>query len=87
MSRIFTVSFPFRGDEYTALVNLSHREYNLSCEVRYLNKEAEVLIPEKKITFSLAGGIESPHKLQGLVAEELVQQTSMAIYDHLRQHD
>ena len=87
MSRMFTVSFPFRGEEYTALVSLSNREYNLSCEVRYLNKEAEALIPEKKIMFSLVGGIESPQKLRDQLAEELVQCTTMAISEHLRQTD
>ena len=87
MSRLFTVSFPFKGQEYTALVSLSQREYDLSCSVRYLNKEAETLIPEKKIMFSLAGGMESPKRLQDKLAEELVQQTSMAISEHLQQTD
>ena len=87
MSRLFTVSFPFRGHEYTALVSLSQREYDLSCMVRYLNKEAEALIPDKKIMFSLAGGMETPQRLDGALAEELVQQTSLAIYDHLRDND
>lgn len=87
MSRLFTISFPFKGHEYKALVSLQLRQYNLSCMVRYLNKEAEAILPEGKVVFSLEGGIETPRNSTSELTEELVTRTSIAISDHLLHYD
>ena len=87
MSRLFTISFPFKGQEYTALVSLQQRQYNLSWLVRYLNKEAEAILPEGKVVFSLEGGIETPKNITNDLTEELVAETSIAISQHLLHHD
>ena len=85
MGRLFTVNFKFKEEPVTALVNLVSAGYDISVNVRYLNKEVAALMPGGKVEFSLAEGIKSgrPH---GRLGEELVYQTSEAISDYLQRH-
>jgi hypothetical protein len=87
MGRVFTVSFRFREQPCTALVCLKNADdYNPAFKVSYLSKEVEAVLPERKIVFSLANGIESPEKINNRLTEELVEKTSEAISRYLREH-
>jgi hypothetical protein len=74
MGRVFTVSFRFMEHPCTAF------------NVHYLTKEVETIIPERKIVFTLANGIECPENLHDKLAEELVEHTSEAISHYLEIH-
>jgi hypothetical protein len=87
MSRLFTVNFRFREGSYTALVSLQRQGYDLSFLIRYLNKEVDSILPERKVIFSLANGIESPKALPHKLAEDFVVQTSQAISTYLDHHN
>jgi hypothetical protein len=87
MGRVFTVSFRFREQPCTALVHLRNADnYNPAFNVHYLSKEVEVVLPERKIVFSLANGIEEPRKINDRLTEELVEKTSEAITHYLEEH-
>jgi hypothetical protein len=87
MGRVFTVSFRFREQPCTALVSLRNADkYNPAFNVHYLSKEIENVLPERKIVFSLANGIEEPREIQGRLTEELVERTSEAITHYLEEH-
>ena len=84
MSRLFTVSFRFREHPCTALVSLRNEDgINPAFSVQYLDKEVETILPERKIVFSLANGIESPETIKDKLAVELVEKTSQAISQYL----
>jgi hypothetical protein len=85
MGRLFTINFRFKEEPVSALVNLNTSDYNLSVNVRYLNKEVAALLPNGKVEFSLAHGIRN-NQLPGRLAEELVLQTSEVISDYLQKH-
>ena len=71
----------------TALVSLRNEEtYNPAFSVQYLDKEVAEILPERKIIFSLANGIESPENIKDKLAEELVEKTSEAISHYLDVH-
>ena len=87
MGRVFTVSFRFREQPCTALVSLRNsQDYNPAFDVHYLSKEVESVLPERKIVFSLANGIESPQKINDRLTEELIEKTSEAITHYLEEH-
>ena len=87
MGRVFTVSFKFMEQPYTALVSLNDKDgYNPAFSVHYLDKEVETILPERKLVFSLANGIENPEKLVNKLAEDLVEKTSEAITHYLEAH-
>jgi hypothetical protein len=86
MSRLFTVNFRFKEAQYTALVSLQDKGYDLSFVIRYLNTEVDAILPERKAVFSLNNGIESPKNLSHKLAEEFVVHTSHAITHYLDHH-
>jgi hypothetical protein len=87
MGRVFTVSFRFMEHPCTALVSMRNEEgLNPAFNVHYLTKEVETIIPERKIVFTLANGIECPENLHDKLAEELVEHTSEAISHYLEIH-
>jgi hypothetical protein len=85
MGRVFTINFRFREEPVTALVNLNTVGYDISVNVRYLNKQIASLVPGGKVEFSLAEGLKNKD-LDGRLAEELVYQTSEIISDYLEKH-
>jgi len=87
MGRVFTVSFRFMEHPCTALVSFRNQDgYNPAFSVHYLDKELETILPERKVTFSLANGIEDPKTIDSELAEELVEKTSEAISHYLQIH-
>lgn len=86
MGRLFTVNFRFKEQPITALVNLRQQGYDLSCMVRYLDKEIATIVPEGKVIFSLANGVEKPETFSGRLGEELLHQTTEAISTYLEKH-
>lgn len=87
MGRVFTVSFTFREQPCTALVSLKNKDsYNPAFSVHFLSKEVENILPERKIVFSLATGVETPEAIHDRLAEELVEKTSEAITQYLDIH-
>ena len=87
MGRVFTVSFRFMEQPCTALVSFHNQDgYNPAFCVHYLDKEVEAILPERKVTFSLANGIENPEAVVSKLAEELVEKTSEAISHYLEVH-
>jgi hypothetical protein len=85
MGRLFTVNFRFKEQPVTALVNLRHQGYDLSCMVRYLDKDIATLVPEGQLVFSLANGMEGP-PAAGKLGEELLFRTTEAISNYLGKH-
>ena len=87
MGRVFTVSFRFLEQPCTALVSFRNQDgYNPAFSVHYLNKEVETILPDRKVIFSLANGIENPKTIDSKLAEELVEKTSEAISHYLEVH-
>jgi len=87
MGRVFTVSFKFMEQPCTALVSLNDSEgYNPAFNVHYLSKEVGLILPERKLVFSLVNGIENPETIHDRLAEELVEKTSEAISQYLDVH-
>ena len=87
MGRVFTISFQFREQPCTALVSLKNKDdYNLSFVVHFLNKEVENVLPERRLVFSLASGMENPEILNDRRAEDLVLKTTEAISHYLLTH-
>ena len=85
MGRVFTVNFNFLEQPCTALVSFRNQEgYNPAFSVHYLNKELEMVLPERKLTFSLANGIEHPETIDSKLAEDLVEKISEAISNYLQ---
>ena len=82
MSRVFTVTFPYKEKGCTALVSLKEEGYDLSFMVRYFDKELNALLPGGKLVFSLSEGI----KTAAGIPEDLVCCTSEAIAGYLRVH-
>ena len=87
MGRVFTVSFRFMEQPCKALVRFRNQDgLNPAFSVHYLSKEVENILPERKVTFSLANGIENPERIDSELAEELVEKTSEAISHYLEVH-
>jgi hypothetical protein len=85
MGRLFTVNFRFKEEPVTALVNLAEKGYDLSVNVRYLDKEVASLVPDGRLAFSLAEGIINGSQV-GKLGQELVLKTSEAISNYLEKH-
>jgi hypothetical protein len=86
MSRVFTINFRFKEQLVSALVNLRDKDYNLSFQVRYLDKEVAELVPGGRIEFSLSGFSGKGEIKSGRLGEELLFSTSEAITNYLQSH-
>jgi hypothetical protein len=85
MARLFTISIPFNNHEYPALVTLKSQGHDISCLVRYIDKQLRDILPGGVLIFSLAEGLKQPLDLSDRRAEELVYSTTEAITHYL--HD
>ena len=85
MARVFTVQFPFKGQNQSALVSFKAQAYDMSFLVRYLNEDINEIIPGARILVSLSEGVKSHKQLTNL-AEDLVHHTVEAISEHLYLH-
>lgn len=87
MARLFTVSIPYKNHEYPALVTLRTHGADISCLVRYVDKQLCDILPGGVLIFSLAEGLKQPLDLSTKQAEELVYNTTEAIALYLHQKD
>lgn len=85
MSRVFTIHFPFKGKNYTALVSFKSQSYDPTYLVKYLDEEVEMLIPGNKLQVSRLGGIDHPEHLNE-IAKDLVCKTTEAVDGYLSTH-
>jgi hypothetical protein len=85
MSRVFTVSFPFKGKNYTALVSFRCCATENSYLVKYLDEDVDPLIPGNRLVVSKSGDIEYPSPLDR-VSKDLVSKTTQAIKGYLDLH-
>jgi hypothetical protein len=87
MARLFTITIPFHNQDCPALVTLRSSGPDISCQVRYIDKRINNLLPGGVLIFSLSEGLKQPHELKDQQAEELVHCTTEAIAQYLHQHD
>jgi hypothetical protein len=84
MARLFSIDFEFKGKKYLALVSMRQQGTDLSCLVRYVNKELHHLLPGDCLMFNLQEGLKQPCHLPSELAQSLVRSTVNAISDHLQ---
>jgi hypothetical protein len=87
MARLFTISIPYKNHEYPALVTLRNQGPDISCLVRYADKQLCDILPGGVLIFSLAEGLKQPLNLSDQQAEELVNCTTEAIAHYLQGQD
>jgi hypothetical protein len=87
MARLFTISIPFNNHEYPALVTLKSQGNDISCLVRYVDKQLRDILPDGVLIFSLAEGIKQPLHFSDKQVEELVFSTTEAITHYLHQQE
>lgn len=83
MSQPFTVRFSFHEQPVTALVHFDPQGIDLTCRIRYINRELAALIPGQQLTVSLATGLADEGLLHNREAAELLTCTTEAIAAHL----
>lgn len=83
MARLFTISIPFKNHVYPALVTLRNQGPDISCLVRYTDKQISDILPGGVLVFSLAEGLKEPNHFNDKQAEELVFCTTEAITHYL----
>ena len=82
MARLFSIEIPFKNKFYCALVSIRECEENLNCQVRYIDKGLQEIIPGDILVFNFEEGLKQPCHISGELARELVRCTSEAISDH-----
>jgi hypothetical protein len=82
MARLFNIEIPFQNKRYCALVSVRECEHNLNCQVRYIDKGLNEILPGDIIVFNLSEGLKQPKNLPNELARELVRCTSEAISNH-----
>lgn len=84
MARLFSIDIPFKNEHYPALVSVRDQGYDLSCQVRYVDKRLQYILPGDILIINLTEGLKQPINLPGDLAKELVRCTSEAISDYLQ---
>ncbi|HEX2535269.1 MAG TPA: hypothetical protein VHK69_16095 [Chitinophagaceae bacterium] len=83
MARLFSIQFDFLRKQYTVLVSLRKEGHDLSCQVRYTDKELQRILPGDSLVFNLAEGLKQPKQLSDDLAVQLVNRTTDAISAYL----
>lgn len=85
MARIFTTSFIFRHQTYTALVAVQKKEDGICIQIRLQDENLQGLLPDGMVRFCTRDEQSTPLDNQPAVVQELVHSVSVAVERFLTQ--
>ena len=83
MTRLFSINITFHQHLYTALVSMCQRGQDYICQVRYIDKRLQSLIPSGRLTFNLSETLNPASNLSFSATDELIASTNKAITEYL----
>ncbi|HEY1112180.1 MAG TPA: hypothetical protein VGE66_01415 [Chitinophagaceae bacterium] len=86
MARIFTTSFKFRHQTYTALVSVQKKEDNLCIQIRLQDEDLQGLLPDGMVRLCERSGQSTSLDGQPALVQELVHTVSDAVERYLTSH-
>lgn len=81
---MFSISIAFHQHLYTALVSMCQQGQDYFCQVRYIDKHLQALLPSGRLTFHLSETRTLSNKLIRTETDELIACTNKAITDYLQ---
>jgi hypothetical protein len=86
MARIFTTSFQFRKETYTALVAVQKKDDNLCIRIRFQDEALQHLLPDGSLSLCCPTGEATCLQGQPTMVQELVRTVSDAVEKYLTSH-
>ena len=83
MTRLFSINITFHQHLYTALVSMYQQGQDYFCQVRYIDKRLQALIPSGRLSFNLSETLTMSNNLIDTETDELIACTNKAITEYL----
>lgn len=83
MTRLFSINITFHQHLYTALVSMCQQGQDFLCQVRYIDKSLQALLPSGKLIFNLSETQIGSKNITLTLTDELIACTNKAIADYL----
>jgi len=83
VARLFSININFHQHLYTVLVSMYQRGQDCFCQVRYIDKRLQTLIPSGRLTFNLSETLTLSNKMVYSETDELIACTNKAITEYL----